>query len=157
MPALDEFITATNRKEFLEPDGWETLEQNQIYTDEELREFEEHLAREEQDLNLRTNDLTKQREELERQQEQLNAQKMELQRAVEHMEHLKTQKTEPPVTFCCGNTTWRQSAYVTRSPARPPHTFLAAKALLSVCNVFVCCMWCQLFPSSNTKGPLTVS
>ncbi|XP_058607796.1 nucleobindin-2b [Onychostoma macrolepis] len=95
--SLDEFITATNRKEFLEPDGWETLEQNPVYTDEELREFEEHLAREEQDLNLRTNDLMKQREELDRQQEQLNAQKMELQRAVEHMEHLKTQKTEPPV------------------------------------------------------------
>uniref|UniRef100_A0A671Q4F1 Nucleobindin-2-like n=1 Tax=Sinocyclocheilus anshuiensis TaxID=1608454 RepID=A0A671Q4F1_9TELE len=78
--SLDEFIMATNRKEFLEPDGWETLEQNPIYTEEELREFEEHLAREEQDLNLRTNDLMKQREELERQQEQLNAQKMELQR-----------------------------------------------------------------------------
>uniref|UniRef100_A0A8C1S7B5 Nucleobindin 2b n=1 Tax=Cyprinus carpio TaxID=7962 RepID=A0A8C1S7B5_CYPCA len=78
--SLDEFITATNRKEFLEPDGWETLEQNPIYTEEELREFEEHLAREEQDLNLKTNDLMKQREELERQQEQLNAQKMELQR-----------------------------------------------------------------------------
>uniref|UniRef100_A0A673HJ14 Nucleobindin-2-like n=1 Tax=Sinocyclocheilus rhinocerous TaxID=307959 RepID=A0A673HJ14_9TELE len=77
--SLDEFIMATNRKEFLEPDGWETLEQNPIYTEEELREFEEHLAREEQDLNLRTNDLMKQREELERQQEQLNAQKMELQ------------------------------------------------------------------------------
>ncbi|XP_042599852.1 nucleobindin-2-like, partial [Cyprinus carpio] len=95
--SLDEFITATNRKEFLEPDGWETLEQNPIYTEEELREFEEHLAREEQDLNLKTNDLMKQREELERQQEQLNAQKMELQRAVEHMEQSKTQKTEPPV------------------------------------------------------------
>lgn len=92
--SLDEFIKATNRREFLEPDGWETLEQNPIYTDEELREFEEHLAREEQDLNLRTNDLMKQREDLERQQEQLNAQKMELQQAVEHMERLKTQ---PPV------------------------------------------------------------
>ncbi len=61
----------------------ETLEQNPIYTDEELREFEEHLAREEQDLNLRTNDLMKQREDLERQQEQLNAQKMELQQVGE--------------------------------------------------------------------------
>ncbi|KAI2653629.1 Nucleobindin-2 [Labeo rohita] len=75
----------------------ETLEQNPIYTEDELREFEEHLAREEQDLNLKSNELLKQREELERQQEQLNAQKMELQRAVEHMERLKTQKTEPPV------------------------------------------------------------
>uniref|UniRef100_A0A671PC88 Nucleobindin-2-like n=1 Tax=Sinocyclocheilus anshuiensis TaxID=1608454 RepID=A0A671PC88_9TELE len=175
----DEFITATNRKEFLEPDGWETLEQNPMYTEEELREFEQHLAREEQDLNLRSNELLKQREELERQQGQLNAQKMELQQAVEHMERLKTQKTESPVqdkgqcnsftffwskefcpviwnkilifyhyisvfgkcsTFCGGNATWGQSAFVTRSSARPPRTFLAAQALLSVCNVFVCCM-----------------
>ncbi|NP_958887.1 nucleobindin-2b precursor [Danio rerio] len=95
--SLEEFITATNKKEFLEPDEWETLDQNPVYTEEELREFEQHLAREEQDLNLRTNDLQKQREELERQQDQLNAQKMELQQAVQHMERLKSQKTEPPV------------------------------------------------------------
>uniref|UniRef100_A0A3B3U503 Nucleobindin 2a n=1 Tax=Poecilia latipinna TaxID=48699 RepID=A0A3B3U503_9TELE len=77
--SLDEFLVATKKKEFLEPDSWETLEQNQAYTDEEMREFEEHLAQQEQDLNQRTVDLQKQREELERQQEQLNAQKVELQ------------------------------------------------------------------------------
>ncbi|KAA8595694.1 hypothetical protein FQN60_010985 [Etheostoma spectabile] len=42
--SLDEFLVATKKKEFLEPDSWETLEQNQAYTDEEMREFEEHLA-----------------------------------------------------------------------------------------------------------------
>uniref|UniRef100_A0A672JG65 Nucleobindin-2-like n=1 Tax=Salarias fasciatus TaxID=181472 RepID=A0A672JG65_SALFA len=94
--SLDEFLIATKKKEFLEPDSWETLEQNQAYTDEEMREFEEHLAQQEQDLNLKSVDLQKQREELERQQEQLNAQKMELQQAVEHMEKLKSQKVEPP-------------------------------------------------------------
>lgn len=57
----------------------QTLEQNQAYTDEEMREFEEHLAQQEQDLNQKAVDLQKQREELERQQEQLNAQKVELQ------------------------------------------------------------------------------
>lgn len=57
----------------------QTLEQNQAYTDEEMREFEEHLAQQEQDLNEKAFDLQKQRDELERQQEQLNAQKMELQ------------------------------------------------------------------------------
>lgn len=95
--SLEEFMIATNKKEFLEPDGWETLEQNPAYTEDELREFEEHLAREEQELNQKTHDLHIQREELERQQEQLNSQKMELQQAVEHMERLKAQKTEPPV------------------------------------------------------------
>lgn len=60
----------------------QTLEQNQAYTDEEMREFEEHLAQQEQDLNLKAVDLQKQRDELERQQEQLNAQKIELQQVM---------------------------------------------------------------------------
>uniref|UniRef100_A0A665WFJ2 Nucleobindin-2-like n=1 Tax=Echeneis naucrates TaxID=173247 RepID=A0A665WFJ2_ECHNA len=77
--SLDEFLVATKKKEFLEPDSWETLEQNQAYTDEEMREFEEHLAQQEQDLNQKAVDLQKQRDELERQQDQLNAQKIELQ------------------------------------------------------------------------------
>uniref|UniRef100_A0A665WF32 Nucleobindin-2-like n=1 Tax=Echeneis naucrates TaxID=173247 RepID=A0A665WF32_ECHNA len=94
--SLDEFLVATKKKEFLEPDSWETLEQNQAYTDEEMREFEEHLAQQEQDLNQKAVDLQKQRDELERQQDQLNAQKIELQQAVEHMERLKSQKVEPP-------------------------------------------------------------
>ncbi|CAG5856599.1 unnamed protein product [Menidia menidia] len=94
--SLDEFLVATKKKEFLEPDSWETLEQNQAYTDEEMREFEEHLAQQEQDLNERAVDLQKQRDELERQQEQLNAQKVELQQAVEHMEKMKTQKVDAP-------------------------------------------------------------
>ncbi|XP_074472760.1 nucleobindin-2a [Sebastes fasciatus] len=94
--SLEEFLVATKKKEFLEPDSWETLEQNQAYTDEEMKEFEEHLTQQEQDLNQKSVDLQQQREELERQQEQLNAQKVELQQAVEHMERLKSQKVEPP-------------------------------------------------------------
>uniref|UniRef100_A0AAQ4P1J7 Nucleobindin 2a n=1 Tax=Gasterosteus aculeatus aculeatus TaxID=481459 RepID=A0AAQ4P1J7_GASAC len=74
----------------------ETLEQNQAYTDEEMKEFEDHLVQQEQDLYQKADDLQKQRDELERQQEQLNAQKVELQQAVEHMEKLKSQKVEPP-------------------------------------------------------------
>uniref|UniRef100_A0A4W4FBL3 EF-hand domain-containing protein n=1 Tax=Electrophorus electricus TaxID=8005 RepID=A0A4W4FBL3_ELEEL len=77
--SLDEFIIATKRKEFLEPDAWDTLEQNPIYTEEEMRQFEEHLTREENNLIQKTADLQKQREDLERQQQQLNAQKLELQ------------------------------------------------------------------------------
>ncbi|XP_008308284.1 nucleobindin-2a isoform X1 [Cynoglossus semilaevis] len=102
--SLDEFLVATRKKEFLEPDSWETLEQNQLYTDEEMREFEEHLAQQEQDLNQKAYDLQKQREELEKQQEQLNAQKMELQQAVEHMERLKSQNVDaPPEVYVEGN------------------------------------------------------
>uniref|UniRef100_A0A8C1XGM1 Nucleobindin-2-like n=2 Tax=Cyprinus carpio TaxID=7962 RepID=A0A8C1XGM1_CYPCA len=102
--SLDEFLVATKKKEFLEPDSWETLEQNQAYTEEEMREFEGQLARQEKDLNLKAVDLQKQREDLERQQEQLNAQKIELQQAVEHMERLKTQKVpSPPEMHLEGN------------------------------------------------------
>ncbi|XP_061743687.1 nucleobindin-2a [Nerophis ophidion] len=102
--SLEEFLTATNKKEFLEPDSWETLEQNQAYTDEEMREFEEHLAQQEHDLRQKSVDLQKQRDELERQQEQLNAQKMELQQAVDHMEQLKAEKQQqPPEVHIEGN------------------------------------------------------
>lgn len=44
-----------------------------------MREFEDHLTQQEQDLNMRAADLQKQRDELERQQAELNAQKVELQ------------------------------------------------------------------------------
>uniref|UniRef100_A0A8C5HUM8 Nucleobindin-2-like n=1 Tax=Gouania willdenowi TaxID=441366 RepID=A0A8C5HUM8_GOUWI len=83
--SLNEFLVATKKKEFLEPDSWETLEQNQAYTDDEMREFEEHLALQEQDLNQKAYDLHKQREELERQQDQLNAQKIELQQVCRYI------------------------------------------------------------------------
>ncbi|XP_066540739.1 nucleobindin-2b [Hoplias malabaricus] len=94
--SLEEFMIATKRKEFVEPDTWETLEQNPVYTEEEMREFEERLAQEDKDLKQKTDDLQKQREELERQQQQLNSQKLELQQAVEYMGRLKAQKTELP-------------------------------------------------------------
>lgn len=77
--SLKEFLVATNRKEFLEPDSWETLDNSPAYSEDEMREFEEHLAREEVNLKAKNEDLQKQKQELERQQEQLNAQKVELQ------------------------------------------------------------------------------
>uniref|UniRef100_A0A8B9KKK3 Nucleobindin 2a n=1 Tax=Astyanax mexicanus TaxID=7994 RepID=A0A8B9KKK3_ASTMX len=123
--SLDEFLTATKKKEFLEPDSWETLEQNQAYTEEEMREFEEHLAKQEEDLNQKTADLQKQREELERQQQQLNAQKVELQQAVEHMERLK-QGEHPPEVHVEGNaipeeTHHNQALTPEHQPAPPDH------------------------------------
>ncbi|KAL7871312.1 hypothetical protein SRHO_G00088090 [Serrasalmus rhombeus] len=94
--SLEEFMIATMRNEFKEQDAWETLEQNPVYTEEEMREFEEHLAREEKDLKQKTDDLQKQKEELQRQQQQLETQKLELQQAMEHMERIRAQKTERP-------------------------------------------------------------
>ncbi|XP_028651944.1 nucleobindin-2 [Erpetoichthys calabaricus] len=94
--SLDEFMTSTGKKEFLEPDSWETLEQQPAFTEEELKEFEKHISNQEQELSKKSEELLKQKEELERQQQQLNAQKLELQQAVEHMERLRSQQAQQP-------------------------------------------------------------
>lgn len=57
----------------------QTLDQNPLYTEEELKEYEQQLANEENDINKKSAELQKQREELEKQQEVLNAQKFEIQ------------------------------------------------------------------------------
>ncbi|XP_045076464.1 nucleobindin-2 isoform X1 [Coregonus clupeaformis] len=103
--SLDEFLISTNKKEFQEPDSWETLEQAPAYTDEEMKLFEEQLAQEESNLNQKNVDLQKQKEELERQQEQLNAQKAELQQAVEHMQIIKSEKANVAVGVKDGGAT----------------------------------------------------
>uniref|UniRef100_A0A3B5B4X3 Nucleobindin 2 n=1 Tax=Stegastes partitus TaxID=144197 RepID=A0A3B5B4X3_9TELE len=76
--SLSEFMAATKKEEFYEKDEWETLDQNPLYTDEELREYEQQLVNEENDINKKSVELQKQREELEKKQEELNAQKLGL-------------------------------------------------------------------------------
>ncbi|XP_059191331.1 nucleobindin-2-like [Centropristis striata] len=93
--SLTEFIAATKKEDFSEKDGWETLDQNPLYTDEELRQFEQHLLNEENDINKKSVELQKQREELEKKQEELNNQKMGLQQAVEEMERIKAEAKQP--------------------------------------------------------------
>ena len=57
----------------------QTLDNNPVYTEEEMKEYEQHLANEANDINKKSDELQKQRAELERKQEELNAQKMGLQ------------------------------------------------------------------------------
>ncbi|XP_034534331.1 nucleobindin-2-like [Notolabrus celidotus] len=95
--SLNEFMAATKKEEFTEKDEWETLDQNPMYTEEELREYEQHLANEENDINEKTVELQRQKEELERKQEELNAQRLGLQQAVEHMEKTKALNMKPEV------------------------------------------------------------
>ncbi|XP_076588395.1 uncharacterized protein LOC143321716 isoform X2 [Chaetodon auriga] len=95
--SLNEFMEATRKEDFMEKDEWETLDQNPPYTEEELREFEQQLANEENDINQKSADLQKRREELERKEEELNAQKLGLQQAVEEMERLKAQSANAEV------------------------------------------------------------
>lgn len=106
--SLNEFIAATKKDKFLEKDEWEvglpsqnddvtsvvndqlqikhefvpdaqTLEQNPVYTEEELQQFEQQLAAEHSDLNRKSEELHRQREELWRKEEELNAQRLQLQ------------------------------------------------------------------------------
>ncbi|XP_067349328.1 nucleobindin-2-like isoform X2 [Channa argus] len=95
--SMSEFLVATKKQDFHDKDGWETLDQNSLYTEEELREYEKQLAKEEIDVSKRSDELKKKREELERQQEELNAQKFEIQQAVEKIEKLKAQNSKSEV------------------------------------------------------------
>ncbi|XP_058402056.1 nucleobindin-2 isoform X3 [Diceros bicornis minor] len=93
---LEEFLKATEKKEFLEPDSWETLDQQQFFTEEELREYEKLISLQENELKKKADELQKQKEELQRQHDQLEAQKLEYHQAVQQMEQKKLQQEIPP-------------------------------------------------------------
>nr|BBB06260.1 nucleobindin 2 peptide [Microhyla ornata] len=89
---LEEFLRATKQRDFLEPEGWETLDgQPQVYTEEELLEFERQISQTEDELNVKKEELSRQQEELQRQHEHLQAQRQELQQVVQQMEQKKQQ------------------------------------------------------------------
>uniref|UniRef100_A0A8C4W5T6 Nucleobindin 2 n=1 Tax=Gopherus evgoodei TaxID=1825980 RepID=A0A8C4W5T6_9SAUR len=92
---LHEFLKATEKKEFLEPDSWETLDQQQVFTEEELKEFETHILQQENELLKKAEDLQQQKEELQKQHDQLQAQKQELQQVVQQMEQRRLQQGSP--------------------------------------------------------------
>eukprot|EP00061_Rhincodon_typus_P005883 g25937.t1 len=77
--SLEEFLKSTEKKEFLEPEEWETLDETQIYTEEELRQYEKELSQQEAELNLKVEQLRKEQEDLQRRQDELDAQKKEYQ------------------------------------------------------------------------------
>ncbi|XP_061578389.1 nucleobindin-2-like isoform X4 [Cololabis saira] len=77
--SLSEFLAATKKEEFNEKDEWETLDQNPVYTEEEMRQYEQQLAGEESSIREKSAELQKQRDELDRKQQELNAQRLGLQ------------------------------------------------------------------------------
>ncbi|XP_053545925.1 nucleobindin-1 [Bombina bombina] len=89
---LEEFIKSTERREFNEPGGWETVDETQIYTEEELRRFEQELTAQEAALNKRAEELRQEHENLQQRQIELNVQKKEYQQAVMQMEQKKAQQ-----------------------------------------------------------------
>ncbi|XP_061466238.1 nucleobindin-2 isoform X1 [Rhineura floridana] len=93
---LEEFLRATEKKEFLEPESWETLDQQQLFTEEDLKEFESHISQQEDELQKQALELQKKKEELQRQHDHLQAQRQELQQAVQQMEQKRLQQGHPP-------------------------------------------------------------
>uniref|UniRef100_A0A8C5SYT5 Nucleobindin 2 n=1 Tax=Laticauda laticaudata TaxID=8630 RepID=A0A8C5SYT5_LATLA len=75
---MEEFMKSTEKKEFSEPESWETLDQQPVFTEEELKEFESHIFQQEDKLHKQTLELQKKKEELSQQQDFLQAQKQEL-------------------------------------------------------------------------------
>ncbi|KAM3920750.1 nucleobindin-2 isoform 1-T1 [Leptodactylus fuscus] len=92
---LEEFLRATEKKEYLEPDVWETLDDQPVYTEEELQEFERHISNTEDELKRKKDELDRQQEELHKQHQYIQAQRQELQQVVQQMEQKKQQ---PPVS-----------------------------------------------------------
>uniref|UniRef100_A0A7N4NTZ6 Nucleobindin 2 n=1 Tax=Sarcophilus harrisii TaxID=9305 RepID=A0A7N4NTZ6_SARHA len=74
----------------------ETLDQQQLFTEEELKEFENHIFEQEHKLKQKAEDLQKQKEELQLQHNQLQAQKQEYQQVVQQMEQKRLQQGIPP-------------------------------------------------------------
>ncbi|KAM6451990.1 nucleobindin-1 isoform 1-T3 [Liasis olivaceus] len=89
---LDEFLKSTQRKEFNEADGWETVEETQIYSEAELQRFEAELRAQEEELSRRAEQLHQEHQELKQRQVELDAQKKEYQQVVLQMEQRKSQQ-----------------------------------------------------------------
>lgn len=66
----------------------QTIEQNPIYTEEELREYEQVIAKHQSNVSKKAEELQKQREELQRKEEELKAQKALLQQV--HFNHCQS-------------------------------------------------------------------
>ncbi|XP_066483039.1 nucleobindin-1 [Tiliqua scincoides] len=89
---LDEFLKSTQKKEFNEADGWETVDETEIYSEEELQRFEAKLAAEEAKLSQQAEHLRQQHQELQQRQVELDAQKKDLQQVMLRMEQKKSQQ-----------------------------------------------------------------
>ncbi|CAI9557172.1 unnamed protein product [Staurois parvus] len=90
---LEEFLKSTESKDFNNPpDGWQTVEETQIYTEQELRRFEQELVAQEAALNQKAEELRKEHEVLQQRKIELDAQKKEFQQAVIQMEQQKSQQ-----------------------------------------------------------------
>uniref|UniRef100_A0A8C7XFI2 Nucleobindin-1 n=1 Tax=Oryzias sinensis TaxID=183150 RepID=A0A8C7XFI2_9TELE len=96
---LEEFLKSTERKEFNNAKGWETLDSQPVYTEEELQRFEAELRDKEEELKRKTDALHQEQELLKERGKALEAQRREYQQAVLEMSQRQQQGAgvEPPV------------------------------------------------------------
>ncbi|XP_078452906.1 nucleobindin-2-like isoform X1 [Lampetra planeri] len=93
--SMDEFLQSTQTKEFTEPEGWaQTVDEMEVYTEEELQHFEHKLMEEESQLQQKASELQQQHEELRKQQNELEGKRKEYQQAVKQMENKKQQQQQ---------------------------------------------------------------
>ncbi|XP_078064099.1 nucleobindin-2-like, partial [Mustelus asterias] len=121
--SLEEFLKSTEKKEFLEPEEWETLDETQIYTEEELGQYERELTEQEAELNQKVEQLRREHEDLQRRQSELDAQKKEYQQAVLQMQQKKSQqKGEAPPSGPGGELKFQppEAGADARAPANEP-------------------------------------
>uniref|UniRef100_U3FBZ2 Nucleobindin-2 n=1 Tax=Micrurus fulvius TaxID=8637 RepID=U3FBZ2_MICFL len=93
---MEEFMRSTEKKEFSEPESWETLDQQPVFTEEDLKEFESHIFQQEGELHKQALELQKKKEELRQQQDLLQTQKQQLEMAMKEIEQKKLQQGHPP-------------------------------------------------------------
>ncbi|KAM9299631.1 nucleobindin-1 [Gastrophryne carolinensis] len=99
---LEEFLKSTESKDLNDPEGWQTVEETQMYTEEELRRFEQELTAQEASINQRAEELRREHEALQQRQIELDAQKKEYQQAVIQMEQKKSQQAEAAAAQAVG-------------------------------------------------------
>lgn len=105
-----EFIQSTKMEDFHKNQEWETVDQAPFFSEQELREFEEHLSNEHQKIFSKTEELQKQKRELEEQQRALDSHREDLQQAWEQLDKLKHQPSS-----------WKHEEVQESSPVPHPH------------------------------------
>ncbi|XP_066278619.1 nucleobindin-2-like isoform X1 [Branchiostoma lanceolatum] len=94
MVSFNEFLDATKRKEFEQPeeDTFEPLDDTDFFTEEELEEFEQQLAKEAEELRIKEVDLARQRVEHQQKRQQLQQVKMKQKQVVQMSQEQEQQQ-----------------------------------------------------------------
>ncbi|XP_061578385.1 nucleobindin-2-like isoform X1 [Cololabis saira] len=138
--SLSEFLAATKKEEFNEKDEWETLDQNPVYTEEEMRQYEQQLAGEESSIREKSAELQKQRDELDRKQQELNAQRLGLQqnRDLRRLRGNQHQWYRDTASRCRRASSSRTSRY-RDAPSRPTRPGVSACVRVRACACACAC------------------